>query len=91
MGKKGSAGKTQSIRFPQRMADAYVFCLLKHQDKNTLDPLNLDQWEFYVLPTKELNSYMRSDSSITLHSLKILCEAIPYSQLREKILASGNL
>jgi hypothetical protein len=74
----------------QRMTDVYVFCLLKHQKKSTLDPLNLDQWEFYVLPTGELNSYTRSGSSITLKSLQKFCEAIPYSRLREKILTSGK-
>jgi hypothetical protein len=30
----------------QRQADVYVFALLKHQDKRSLDPLNLDQWTF---------------------------------------------
>jgi hypothetical protein len=75
---------------PQRAADVYVFCLLKHQEKSTLDPLNLDQWEFYVLPTRDLNGYTRSDSSITLASLQKICEAIPYKRLREKILDSGS-
>jgi hypothetical protein len=40
---------------PQRSADVYVFCLLKHQVKETLNPLDLGQWEFYVLSTVELN------------------------------------
>ena len=35
----------------KRQADVYVFALLAHRDKATLDPLNLDQWELYVLPT----------------------------------------
>jgi hypothetical protein len=33
----------------KRQADVYVFCLLAHADKATLDPLDLSQWEFYVL------------------------------------------
>jgi hypothetical protein len=74
----------------QRTADVYVFCLLRHHDKDTLNPLDLDQWEFYVLPTRELNSYTRSGSSITLKSLQKLCETILYSRLKEKIIASGN-
>ena len=53
---------------PQRHADVYVFCILKHQDKKSVDPLNLDHWEFYVLATTELNSYTRSRHSITLNS-----------------------
>src|ERR1043166_8596680 len=28
----------------KRQADIYVFCLLGHKEKETLDPLNLSQW-----------------------------------------------
>lgn len=35
----------------KRQADVYVFALLAHRDKRTLNPLDLDQWEFYVVPT----------------------------------------
>lgn len=39
---------------PARAADCYVFCLLHHQEKASLDPLDLSQWMFYVLPTAKL-------------------------------------
>ena len=39
----------------RRQADVYVFCLLSHQDKKTVDPLDLDQWRFFVLPTSHLD------------------------------------
>lgn len=39
-----------------RQADIYVFCLLKHKDKKTLNPMNLEQWEFYVTSTETLNN-----------------------------------
>jgi len=62
---------------PERAADVYVFALLAHRDQATLDPLNLDQWEFYVLPTATLNDRKRSQHSITLLSLQRL-NAGPY-------------
>jgi hypothetical protein len=34
-----------------RQADVYVFCVLKHQNKETVDPQNMAQWDFYVLST----------------------------------------
>jgi hypothetical protein len=49
-----------------------VFALLAHQEQATLDPLDLDQWEFYVLPTAVLDARERSQHSITLPSLKAL-------------------
>ena len=36
---------------------------------NTVDPLALDQWDFYVLPTKILNVQVREQKTISLTSL----------------------
>lgn len=69
-----------------RTADTYVFCLLNHTDKATLNPLNLDQWEFYVLATTELNNYYRSQYSITLNSLKKLTNSLKFSEIRNEVL-----
>ena len=38
-----------------RQSDAYVFCLHHHQSQSTIDPLDMSQWTFYVLPTADLN------------------------------------
>jgi hypothetical protein len=70
----------------KRHADVYVFALLAHKDKPTVDPLNVTQWEFYVVPTTALDNYPRSQHSITLNSLKTLSgDSVNYSQLAEKI------
>jgi hypothetical protein len=53
----------------KRQADVYVFALLAHTDKPTVDPLNINQWEFYVVPTTVLDKYDRSEVSITLLTL----------------------
>lgn len=70
----------------KRQADIYVFALLAHTDKTTIDPLNLDQWRFYVLPTVTLDERTRSQHSITLRSLENLCsEAITYAGLSKAV------
>lgn len=76
----------------RRHADIYVFCLLIHMDKSTIDPLNMDQWEFYVVLTTELNNYTRSRYSIGLKSLQMLTSAISYNDLHRAICekASNN-
>ncbi len=53
----------------KRSADIYVFCVLKHTDQNTLDPLDLDQWDFYILPASKLNKAFPTQKSIGLGSL----------------------
>lgn len=70
----------------KRQADVYVFCLLKHLDRNTIDPLNLDQWEFYILSTKELNDYQKRKVSLTLKSLKKLTNAVKYDKIRRSVI-----
>ena len=70
---------------PRRHADIYVFCHLKHLLQATIDPLKMEQWDFYVLPTFKLDQYKRSQSSITLNSLRKLAEPIKYSELKIKI------
>lgn len=71
----------------RRQADVYVFAVLFHMDKKTIDPLNLDQWRFYVLPTSVLDTRNRSQHSITLKTLTELCsESVRYDQLKGTII-----
>lgn len=53
----------------ERQADVYVFCLLHHLDRDSVDPLNLDQWKFYILPTEVLNNRAAQQRGISLSSL----------------------
>ena len=69
----------------QRHAQVYVFALLAHTDKTTVNPLNLDQWEFYVLPTAVLDGRTRSQQSITLKTLKALTTETGFGKLREAV------
>jgi hypothetical protein len=73
---------------PKRQADIYVFCLLKHKNQETINPLNLEQWDFFVLPTYRLDNYERSQHSITLNSLSKLTNPIGYDKLKDEILKS---
>jgi len=56
----------------KRQSDLYIFCLLDHKDKDSVNPLNLEQWKFYVLPTSVLNEKAEYQKSITLNSLLTL-------------------
>ena len=55
-----------------RQADVYVFALLHHQAKATVDPLDLDQWTFHALSTQKLNEHLPEQRSIGLASLMTL-------------------
>jgi hypothetical protein len=75
----------KKVKEKKRNSDVYVFCLLKTKDKSKVDPLNLSQWEFYILSTEKINNYERSNSSITLNSLKNLTEGVEYGEIKRRV------
>lgn len=75
----------------RRHADVYVFALLAHKDKLTVDPLRLNQWLFYVLPTHKLDERARSQHSITLKSLTELAgKSTTFEALARKVRQAGE-
>ena len=57
-----SQERPSTISFPieQRAATAYVFCLLAEQDPTLVNPLDLSQWRFWVVPKAKLHGERRS-------------------------------
>lgn len=53
----------------KRQADVYVFCIHKHKDQETINPLDLRQWEFYIISTEALNKKVGNQKSIGLGRL----------------------
>jgi hypothetical protein len=51
---------------PRIHADVYVFCLLGHTEKASVDPLRLEQWQFYVLHADVIRERMAGRKSISL-------------------------
>lgn len=75
----------------KRQADVYVFCLVKHMDKATVCPLNLDQWEFYVLSTNRLNNLVGEQKTITLvNLLKLSPSKASFAELRDCVEAAAE-
>jgi hypothetical protein len=70
----------------RRQADLYVFALLAHQDKETLDPTDVSQWMFFVLWTAVLNAVMPTQKQLGLVGLRRLCPSeCTFGQLRDVI------
>ena len=56
----------------ERKSKVYVFCLLDNLNRDTIEPLQLEQWKFYVLPTSVLNEHCGEQKTLTLNALKSL-------------------
>ena len=81
----------RQAKVARRQAQVYVFALLAHKDKSTVDPLEMDQWEFYSLPTAALDERKRSQHSITLKSLQKLAVMVRYGGLHSKVQECGKM
>lgn len=74
-----------------RQADVYVFCVLAHKDKATVDPLNLDQWQFYVISTDVLDAALGDQKTAVLDTLRrIGATEVAYEELAEKVRRAGQ-
>lgn len=70
----------------RRQADIYIFCLLDHREKATLDPMRLEQWTFYLLRSSLLDERFPTQKTISLASLlKLEPLAAEFENLAERV------
>lgn len=70
----------------KRQSDYYIFCLLHHQEKETVNPLALEQWTFYILKTSILDEKKKEQKRISLGSLlKLSPKTCNFDELRNWI------
>ena len=74
-----------------RNSDAYVFCVFACKNPSIANPLDLSQWEFYILSTRILDAKLPKQKTITLNSLKKLgAIQVEYSQIDNIIQQIAN-
>jgi hypothetical protein len=74
-----------------RQADVYVFSLLAHLDQETVNPLELDQWEFMVLSARTLDDRLGTQKTIRLGPLKKLGpECVNYESLAKARIGTNS-
>jgi hypothetical protein len=84
------------IYLPGRFADCYVFCLfddkendLEDKEKANKNILDIKFWEFYVVPTSEINMKFDEKEKISLSDVKKdvkkYSEAYGYDELKKRI------
>tara|TARA_B110000211_G_scaffold120856_1_gene139654 strand:- start:1793 stop:2380 length:588 start_codon:yes stop_codon:yes gene_type:complete len=69
-----------------RPSDVYVFCLLHHKNQQSINPMMLEQWTFFIVSTKYLNTNLPEQKSIGLATIKNLThEQCTYIDLKKGI------
>ena len=75
-----------------RAVHVYVFAVHHHEDKVTVDPLDVNQWTFYVVPTRVLNDRRARQRSISLSALKRLgAEPVGFAALARAIVNAAGV
>ncbi len=85
---------------PKRVADVYVFSVLGTCDGPDPNPLDIDEWKFYVLDTASLDREKGDQETIGLNPLKALVrmvnhckeghEAVTYEQLPQAVMEAAK-
>jgi hypothetical protein len=75
----------------RRQAAVYVFALQAEKDVAKMDPLNLAQWQFFVLSTSVLNVRAPNQKQITLGALrKLKPTEVSYGGIATAVVSEAN-
>lgn len=75
----------------ERQSDIYIFCLNTNKEIGNEKSLLIDDWDFYVVPTKKINAYCNkynnpNQKTLSLHQvIKLSDGCIKFDQLKVKI------
>jgi hypothetical protein len=76
----------------RRNSDVYVFCLHVHTELSTLDPLDVSQWRFFVVPTFLISERLSTQKDLGLSTLQRLgVSETHYENLQKEILSAGSV
>ncbi|MES2766860.1 MAG: hypothetical protein V4642_13380 [Bacteroidota bacterium] len=84
--KKGWTAETNTYApEPCRSADCYVFCIYTEKEIENVDILNVEKWQFYVIPTEVLNQNCATQKSLSLKRIEALAKPVSYEFLKKEI------
>lgn len=70
----------------RRWSDAYVFCLHHCREPSALDPLDLEQWSFFVLPTDRINAELKAAKSVGVGKVQSMAgAAIRFGEIKQRV------
>ncbi len=96
IGKANSAYEDQSKENVfERQNDVYIFCVINGDDPESGYTLNLDNWDFYVVPTTVINEKCGEQKTISLKRIQNFGYApVPYEQLKgelDRLIDDGSI
>lgn len=81
----------QSITNGKRMSDIYVFCLLNEKNRDEVYPLDINQWDFYIVKTQTIDSTFGNQKSVSLSIIEPICVRTKFGGIKQAIDLACNL
>ena len=69
----------------ERQNDLYVFCLNTGQNKKESNPMDIKNWEFYIVSTNIINNLCGKNKTISLGKVKNIAEQVDYFEIKNYI------
>jgi len=70
----------------KRASDCYVFCLYaEKKDRNVANVLNMNKWDFYVVPTRQIDETFGAQKTVRLSGIESLTTAVKIEHLKEHV------
>jgi len=77
---------------PTFNADIYILCFFKAIDHETANPLNLNQWEFYVFTKEQIIKMLSEMKTISLSYIKRhKIKAVNANELKHEVIQLNSL
>ena len=70
---------------PQRVADIYVFCVFKENNRRLANPLDTDQWVFHVLSRTKIDEKWMAQKRLSYSPLERVAAPATFDELRMKV------
>ena len=68
-----------------RWTHVHVLCLEKETDRNKYNPLDLSEWEFFVIPTVKLDEFCGDQKSVSVGRLvQEGFQAVPFDEMKSE-------
>ena len=76
---------------PTRSAKCYVFCCHPETDQAKVNVLDVQAWDFYVVPVETINSTLGQQKSVSLATVQKCVKACKFGSLKATVDSALNL
>jgi hypothetical protein len=79
------AKKIDSMTFRNREPEIYIFCVMNEKDVRKANVLDLNQWDFYIVKTSQLDELFPTNRKLGMRPLKQLAGPLKQGKMKDNI------